>query len=44
MRMRHPGMQTVTVPDQGHAPILSGTGLIGRLSAFVMSCEPVRSN
>ena len=44
MRARHRGMQTVTVPDQGHAPILSGPGLIARLSAFVASCEPVRSN
>jgi pimeloyl-ACP methyl ester carboxylesterase len=43
MRARHRDMQTVTVPDQGHAPILSGAGLIARLSAFVASCEPVRA-
>jgi hypothetical protein len=38
------GMQTVTVPDRGHAPILSGAGLIARLSAFVAPCEAVWPN
>jgi len=42
MRERRPAMETVTVPDQGHAPILSGSGLIGRIAAFVASCEPPR--
>ena len=40
MRTRRPAMETITVPDQGHAPILSGADLIGRLGAFVASCEP----
>ena len=44
MRMRRPAMEAITVPDQGHAPILSGADLIGRLGAFVASCEPTRSN
>jgi hypothetical protein len=30
------------VPDQGHAPILDGADLLGRLAAFVASCEPTR--
>jgi pimeloyl-ACP methyl ester carboxylesterase len=43
MRTRRPAMETITVPDQGHAPILDGTELIGRLGAFVASCEPARA-
>ena len=35
-------METFTVPDQGHAPILSGADLIGRIAGFVASCEPER--
>ena len=42
MRARRPAMETVTVPDQGHAPHLNGVELIGRLTAFVASCEPTR--
>src|SRR4029079_2889802 len=30
MRVRRTAMEAVTVPDQGHAPILSGADLIGR--------------
>jgi pimeloyl-ACP methyl ester carboxylesterase len=44
MRARRAAMETITVPDQGHAPILSGADLIGRLGAFVASCEPARPN
>jgi pimeloyl-ACP methyl ester carboxylesterase len=39
MRTRHPSMEAVTVPDQGHAPILSETELIGRIARFVEACE-----
>jgi pimeloyl-ACP methyl ester carboxylesterase len=42
MRTRRPSMDTITVADQGHAPILDGADLTGRLSAFVASCEPTR--
>jgi pimeloyl-ACP methyl ester carboxylesterase len=42
MRARRPGMETITVPDQGHAPILSGADLLGRIAAFVAACEPAR--
>lgn len=42
MRARRPALETVTVPDQGHAPILSGADLLGRLRGFIASCEPTR--
>jgi pimeloyl-ACP methyl ester carboxylesterase len=41
MRARRP-IETVTVPDQGHAPILSGASLIGRIAGFVAACETAR--
>jgi len=43
MRARRPAMEAITVPDQGHAPILSGAELIGRIAAFAAACEPVKS-
>jgi pimeloyl-ACP methyl ester carboxylesterase len=42
MRARRPQIETVTVPDQGHAPILSRADLLDRLRGFVASCEPTR--
>jgi pimeloyl-ACP methyl ester carboxylesterase len=42
LRSRRPDMDIITVPDQGHAPILSGSQLLDRLAAFVASCEPTR--
>jgi len=42
MRARRPAMEIVTVPDEGHAPIISGTGLIGRIAGFITACEPTR--
>jgi pimeloyl-ACP methyl ester carboxylesterase len=42
MRARRPAMETITVPDQGHAPILDGAELLGRIATFVASCEPTR--
>lgn len=38
MRSRRPSMEVVTVPDQGHAPVISG-GLVDRIAAFVAFCE-----
>lgn len=35
MRARRPDIETVTVPDQGHAPILSGAELLGRIAGFL---------
>jgi pimeloyl-ACP methyl ester carboxylesterase len=39
MRARHPGLQSIEVPDQGHVPLLEGAELIGRIIAFVETCE-----
>lgn len=40
MQTRHPGLQAVEVPDQGHAPLLAEPEVIGRIAAFVDLCEP----
>jgi pimeloyl-ACP methyl ester carboxylesterase len=39
MRARRGEMESFVVPDQGHAPILAGAELIGRIAGFVLSCE-----
>lgn len=39
MRARRPSMEILMVPDQGHAPILSGPELIDPIASFVASCE-----
>ena len=38
MAARHPGMQVIEVPDQGHVPLLDGD-LIGQIKQFVAQCE-----
>jgi pimeloyl-ACP methyl ester carboxylesterase len=43
MRARRPAMEAITVPDQGHPPLLSGTDLIGRIAGFIAACEPTRA-
>jgi pimeloyl-ACP methyl ester carboxylesterase len=40
MRARRAAMETIIVPDQGHAPLLSAPDEIARIAAFVASCEP----
>ena len=40
MHARHPAMEAIEVPDQGHAPLLSESTLIGRIAAFAESCGP----
>jgi pimeloyl-ACP methyl ester carboxylesterase len=42
MRTRHPSMEAVTVPDQGHAPLLGGDDMIGRIAKFIEACEAKR--
>src|SRR5262249_17778656 len=39
MRARHPGLESIEVPDQGHVPLLEGNDLIRRITAFVETCE-----
>jgi len=38
MAARHPGMQTVEVPDQGHVPALEGD-LLATVAKFVAACD-----
>jgi len=40
MRARRRQCDTVLVPDQGHAPLLSEDDIIRHISAFVAGCEP----
>jgi pimeloyl-ACP methyl ester carboxylesterase len=42
MQARHPAMEAIEVPDQGHAPLLSEPALIARIAAFVESCDQRR--
>jgi pimeloyl-ACP methyl ester carboxylesterase len=39
MRSRHPALQSIEVPDQGHVPLLDDPDLIDRIAAFVRSCD-----
>jgi pimeloyl-ACP methyl ester carboxylesterase len=39
MAARHPGMEVLEVPDQGHAPLLDDAATIGRIAAFVAACD-----
>ena len=39
MAVRHPGIQTIEVPDQGHVPLLEGEELINRIVEFAGKCD-----
>ena len=39
MRARRREMETIEVPDQGHAPLLSEADIIGQISAFAKRCD-----
>ena len=39
MAAAHPGLETITVPGQGHAPLLIHGPLIQRIAAFVAAAE-----
>jgi pimeloyl-ACP methyl ester carboxylesterase len=41
MRARHAGLDVIEIPDEGHAPVLAGAGIISRIASFVARCEPV---
>jgi pimeloyl-ACP methyl ester carboxylesterase len=44
MAARHPGMQSIEVPDEGHVPLLEGEDMIRRLIEFVTACEGARTS
>jgi pimeloyl-ACP methyl ester carboxylesterase len=39
MRARHPDLESIEVPDQGHVPLLDDPDLINLVAAFVNSCD-----
>jgi len=39
MRARRSRLEIVEVPDEGHAPLLVGAGIIGRIAAFIATCK-----
>ena len=39
MAARHPRLEVIEVPDQGHVPLLDGDDLIRRIAAFVAKCD-----
>jgi pimeloyl-ACP methyl ester carboxylesterase len=44
MRARHPGLESIEVPDQGHVPLLEGAELVRRVTAFIEKCERTTSS
>ena len=43
MRKRRSALDVVDVPDEGHAPRLAGSLTIGRITAFIASCDATGS-
>ena len=43
MARRHAALETLVVPDQGHAPLLAEADVIGHIADFVRRCETQRN-
>jgi pimeloyl-ACP methyl ester carboxylesterase len=43
MQARRPDMEVLTVPDQGHAPLLSDARTIAAIAAFAAKCDAARA-
>jgi pimeloyl-ACP methyl ester carboxylesterase len=43
MKIRHPSLQIVEVPDEGHAPLLIDPPTIGRIEAFIDRVDSIAS-
>jgi pimeloyl-ACP methyl ester carboxylesterase len=42
MRERRDDIETIELPDQGHAPLLVEADIIGRIGSFIIACEQGR--
>ena len=43
MKTRHPGMDVLVVPDQGHAPLLAEPDIIAGIKQFAGKCDAVHA-
>jgi pimeloyl-ACP methyl ester carboxylesterase len=39
MKLHHPAMDVIEVPDEGHVPLLAGAALLDQIAAFVGKCD-----
>lgn len=44
MQTRHPALEILEVPDQGHTPLLADPLSIGRIAAFAAACDAARDS
>ncbi|HMA73155.1 MAG TPA: alpha/beta hydrolase [Xanthobacteraceae bacterium] len=43
MKTRHPELEVLVVPDQGHAPLLAEPDVIARIAQFALKCDVVHA-